>query len=222
MTRTPKNSRQSVVALLLASSGLVGCGLTATSFPTASSFEDEPRHPDGVAIDPESQPPDAETTGLVDDGLVTLRAPLGVDAARDTVAELFKHVVNEDTAGIDALFTANAVAITAKSASHRRTPTATLWWNQRFDRLDYGQLSGEPAFRAREIEFYRGEDVLSGARGAPTEREGVERGDVVVRVPIIKVRVGATRVLGDEMVLFLRRVDNRYKIYRMVEEFQIP
>lgn len=221
MRRTSKSSELvSTFAVLFVAAG---CGSSAASFPTASALDDDaPRRPDGVAIDPESQPPDAEDVGHVDDGLVTLRAPLGVDAARDTVSELFRHVVNEDPAGIETLFTANAVAITTKGSRHQRTPTAALWWSQRFDRLDYGLLGGEPAFREREIQFFRGEDVLAGARGAPAERDGVERSDVVVRVPILKVRVGAIRLLGDEMVLFLRRVDNRYKIYRMVEEFSLP
>ena len=44
---------------------------------------------------------------------------------------------------------------------------------------------------------------------------------MVVRVPILTPHVGAERLFGDEMVLWLRRDGDRYRIYRVLEDFQL-
>src|SRR5262245_4352923 len=63
---------------------------------------DPPRHPDGVAIDPVTAPPPARHRARADDGLVTLRTPLGIDVAVATVEQLFRKIVREDAEGLEA------------------------------------------------------------------------------------------------------------------------
>jgi hypothetical protein len=60
-------------------------------------------------------------------------------------------------------------------------------------------------------------------RGATevSDADGLDPSDLVVVVPIMTPRIGQVRLLGDEMVLFLRRVEGEYKIYRMLEEFSL-
>ena len=45
--------------------------------------------------------------------------------------------------------------------------------------------------------------------------------DVVIRAPIITTHAGADRLFGDEIIFWLRRDGDRYKIYRILEDFQL-
>jgi hypothetical protein len=174
-----------------------------------------------VAIDPASAPPPAEDRAAAGDGLVTLRTPLGVDVAITAVAEFFKRIVLEDGEGLTELFTRDALAIMPNPGGQGQTPSAGLWWEQRFRRLDYGKLAGEPIYRESELEIYRGEDVLEASPHPAIQTETLDDNDVIVRVPIITARIGADRLLGDEIVVWLRRDGPRFKIYRLLEDFQL-
>ena len=43
----------------------------------------------------------------------------------------------------------------------------------------------------------------------------------MVRVPILTTHVGAERLFGDEILLWLRRDGDRFRIYRVQEDFQL-
>ena len=193
----------------------------ATEFPTSAEFPIERRRPDGVAIDPASAPPPAADRAAVGDGLVTLRTPLGVDVAVAAVAEFFRRVVLEDGDGLSALFARDALAISPNPGGQSQTPSASLWWEQRFRRLDYSKLAGEPLYRESEVAIYRGEDALEDSPHPAIQTETLDENDFIVRVPIITARVGADRLLGDEIILWLRREGARFKIYRLLEDFQL-
>ena len=45
--------------------------------------------------------------------------------------------------------------------------------------------------------------------------------DVVIRLPILTSHAGSDRLFGDEMIFWLRRDGDRYKIYRVLEDFQL-
>ena len=45
--------------------------------------------------------------------------------------------------------------------------------------------------------------------------------DVLIRVPIATSHVGSDRLFGDEIIFWLRREGDRYKIYRTLEDFQL-
>jgi hypothetical protein len=208
----------SLVASLLAAL-LAGCA--AAPLPVDETTPR--RRPDGVAIDPISAPPAARDRAASTDALVTLRTPLGIDRALATVQDFFRKVVVEDAEGLDALFTRDALAITTlvPGAGGGQTPSALLFWQGRFRKLDYTRLAGEVIYRDAEVSLYRAEDVLESPPHPALRVELIAGNDVVARVTILTPRVGADRLFGDEMILWLRRDGDRYRIYRILEEFQL-
>ena len=222
MSRSSKNWADAPLILVAAAALLLGCAGTG-GFATASELDTARRRPDGVAIDPTSSPPPARDQADASEGLLTLRTPLGIDRAIVTVNELFRKIVLEDSEGLEALFTrgAQAVTTTSPNAGPGQTPQATLWWQQRFRRLDYTKLAGETIFREAELEIYRAEDALEAPPHPAIRIDALDQNDVVIRAPILAAHIGADRLLGDEIIFWLRRENDRYKIYRMLEDFQL-
>jgi hypothetical protein len=211
--RTP---RALLLALVLA-----GCAPgAATSFPSASELPGERRRPDGVAIDPASLP-SSSARAEAHDGVVALQTPLGISLAVDAVAEFFRRVVAEDSDGLSELWTRDALALQTGPGGQGQSPSAGLWWEQRFRRLEYGKLAGEPIYREAELEIYRAEDVPDAPRHPAIPTDTLNDSDVIIRVPIVTARIAAERLLGDEVVLWLRRDGARFKIYRLLEDFQL-
>jgi hypothetical protein len=213
-----------VWALLgLGAGASLGCASHGGLAP-AAEIEAGRRRPDGVAIDPTSLPPPVRDQAEVTDGLVTLRAPLGVDRAILAVQELFRKIVLEDTEGLESLFTRDALAVTttAPNAGPAQTPQAPLFWQQRFRRLDYTKLAGETIFRQAELEIYRSEDALETPPHPAIRLEALNDNDVVIRAPILTAHIGLDRLFGDEIIFWLRRDGDRYRIYRLLEDFQLP
>ncbi|AUX45726.1 hypothetical protein SOCE26_072220 [Sorangium cellulosum] len=201
---------------------LLGCGLGGSaSFPSAAELPDERRRPDGVAIDPASTPPQAANQADAGDSVVTLRTPLGIGLALDVVAEFFKRVVTEDGEALGDLLTGDALAIHTASGGQGQPPSAGQWWEQRFRRLEYEKLAGEPIYRKSELQIFRAEDVLAAPQHPAIQPETLDEEDVVIRVPITTARIAADRLLGDEIVVWLRRDGPRFKIYRLLEDFQL-
>lgn len=204
-----------------ASLAVAGCApVNATGFPSASELPEERRHPDGVAIDPVSLLPASTVRAEAGEGVVTLRAPLGISRALDVVAELFRRIVAEDSDGLSELFTRDALALPLQG-SQGQSPSAGLWWEQRFRKLEYGKLAGEPIYRESELEIFRAEDVLAAPRHPAIQTDTLDDSDVVIRVPIVTARVAAERLLADELVIWLRRDGDGFKIYRLLEDFQL-
>lgn len=198
---------------------VAGCG--GGGFKTASALPEGPRHPDGVAVDPMSSPPAAQDVAGTEGGMITLRTPLGVDQATATVAAFFRSVVAEDSDGLEALLARDALALNPAGNAGGTAPSAALFWGQRMRRLDYTKLAGEPVFHEAEIEVYRAEDTLEVSPHPAIRTDALSEGDVVVRVPIATPRIGADRLLGDEVLMWLRREGDRYRIYRLVEDFTL-
>ncbi|MRG97940.1 hypothetical protein [Polyangium spumosum] len=209
--------------LVFVAAGLVGCaGAGAPLFATTSELPEASRRPDGVAVDPASAPPRARDVASAEAGLVTLRTPLGAEAVFATVSGFFRAIVDEDMEALGPLFTRDALSLTTTFGPNNSSPSAPLFWTQRMRRLDYTKLAGEVVFREAELEVFRAEDALTSSPHPAIRVEALSAGDVVVRVPITTSRVGADRLLGDELVLWLRRDGERYRIYRIVEDFQMP
>ncbi len=218
-TSKPSEPRTFLPIALLFALGLASQGCASRAlFPTASEIEQDRRRPDGVAIDPTSLPPEANDAVEVEAGLVSLRTPLGVERAIATVSELFQKVSLEDP-DIESLFSRDALAVTSSSGSGQ-LPPAALFWQQRFRRLDYTRLAGETIFRESELEIYRADDTLATPPHPAIRLEALNPGDVVIRAPILTARVGTDRLFGDEIVFWLRREGDIYKIYRVLEDFQ--
>jgi ketosteroid isomerase-like protein len=201
--------------------GSLACGGSGGS-PATGDDADARRRPDGVAIDPSSAPPAARDRADASERLITLRTPLGADRAIATVAELFRRIVREDSEGLEALFTRDAVVVSTAPSQPTPNASATVWWGQRFHRLDYTKLAGETIFRESDVSIYRTEDLFETSPHPAIRADALGEGDVVIRVPILTPRVGQDRLLGDEMILWLRRDGAEFKIYRTLEDFQLP
>ncbi|WP_437731102.1 hypothetical protein [Sorangium sp. So ce1335] len=218
----PPSTLPSLILAALLGSPLLGCGMgAAASFPAASELPEERRRPDGVAIDLASTPPRPVNQADARDGVVTLRTPLGIGLALDVVAEFFQRVIAEDSEALSDLLTRDALAIQTGSGGQGQPPNAGHWWEQRFRRLDYGKLAGEPIYRESELQIFRAEDVLATPHHPAIQPETLDDQDVVIRVPIMTARIAADRLLGDEIVVWLRRDGPRFRIYRLLEDFQI-
>jgi len=223
MIPSSRSSKATLAALaVLGSLGLLaGCASSpGTSTPDAERLR---RRPDGVAIDPISAPPPARSHAPSTESLVTLRTPLGLDRAVATVEELFRKAVVEDAEGLEALFTRDAVAITGTppNGNPGQNPSALLLWQARFRKLDYTKLAGEPVYREEELTVSRADDGADSVVHPSVHLDELGEGDVVVRVPILTTHVGAERLFGDEILLWLRRDGDRFRIYRVQEDFQL-
>ena len=109
----PLSSRFSLLFVALSALAPACQPATPAPFPTASDLPSGHRHPDGVALDLAGSPPNARESAASQDGIVTLRTPLGNDVALATVALLFQRIVHEDTEGLDQVFTRDAMQLKA-------------------------------------------------------------------------------------------------------------
>src|SRR5262245_14467515 len=129
MTRSPRRSDprprrhacSSCAAIALAWAALGGCSPAAEYPATAEADGGAPRRPDGVAIDPALELPEAQNKSDADKTLTTLRAPLGTDVALATVANLFRRIVREDVDALSPLFTREVHVITGSGPGAQQT-----------------------------------------------------------------------------------------------------
>lgn len=204
--------------------GCVACGSQPDqALRTASDLPDQRRRPDGVAVDPSTAPPAAKDVASTGDGLVTLRTPVGIEAALATIHTFFGAVVEEDADMLGSVLTRDALTSNPAmmGASPNGSPNAALFWAHRFRRLDYSKLAGEVVYRENDLEIYRAGDDLNLSPHPAVRLDALGAGDIVIRVPIATSRVGTDRLFGDEILVWLRRTGNDYKIYRLLEDFQV-
>ena len=176
-----------------------------------------------MAVDPSSSPPAAKDVAATTEGLVTLRTPVGLEQAFTTIQMFFQAIVAEDVDLLGAMLTRDALNTNPAlaSAGPVGSPSASLFWAHRFRRLDYTKLAGEVVYLENDLEVFRAGDELSVSPHPSVRTEALGAGDVVIRVPIATARIGTERLLGDEILVWLRRTGNEYKIYRLLEDFQV-
>jgi hypothetical protein len=215
----PLSSRLSRFGSSLLLLAAAGCGAGGPAvFPTG---EDGPRlrRPDGVVIDPESAPPAPRDRASADDGMLTLRAPLGPEVVVETVRELFRRVVARNMESLSELFTQSAQPISGVPGGYGVPERAWDWWIQRSRRLDYTKLSGEVLFREADIEIFRAADVVDTPPHPAIRTDALDDADVILRVTMLAGVSGTDRYFGDTIVFWLRRDGDTYKIYRQLEDF---
>ena len=108
----------------------------------------------------------------------------------------------------------------ATGTPQARLPTAGVFFAQRFRRLDYTKLAGETLYHRSDVVV-----AHAGDAEAVAERMGMAApgaGEMALRVRLVLVRSGTDRVLGDEIIFYLRREGSAYRIARMVEDFSMP
>ncbi|MCU0690617.1 MAG: hypothetical protein MUF54_04385 [Polyangiaceae bacterium] len=199
---------------------LVGCStIDGARFRTASELPDEPRKPDGVAVDLEGASPAPKDADSTTNTLVILQEPVHADLALDVVRRFFRAVAQEDLDAIRALMSSNASLGPISSAGG---PPAAPQWERRLRRLDYDGLGGEPVFRESTVQTYRHRDLGELVAGRPSPPPNMGPDDVLIRVPIARTRIGVDRLFGDEILFLLRRIERQYQIRTMYEDFQPP
>jgi len=217
--------------LVLGAAGSVGCG-SAGSEPlrTAGSLPSAERRPDAIAVDLPTEPPATREQAEPSQGVVTLRTPLGVEAARTTVRTFFRAVVQEDLNALGAVLSPQAVVQDLSpgpsgQAAPGRTREALNFWGQRFRQHEYGALGSQVIYRDSEIETYRANEVeaLPAAvrQAAGAALDGLGESDLVLRVPIVTRSIKSDRLLGPELCFWLRRSGDRYVIIHLAEPFPL-
>lgn len=188
-------------------------------FETSPDPSEEPRRPDGVAVDLEGSLPAARTSGSTHDGLVALQEPVDVSLAMQAVRTFFRAIGAEDLEVMKSVLAADAQLLPVGTGNGM---PADRHWERRFRKLDYGSLGGEPMYRESMIEVYRYEDLDQALSGRPLRPAAMMPDDVLVRVPVTRTRVGIDRVFGEEILFVLRREDRRFEIQTVYEDFAAP
>ena len=220
--------------LWLIAAALTG-GCTASHpprFESAAALPDEPRKPDGIAVDLTSEPPATRDGAQSEDELVTLRAPLSIDAAHETVREFFSAVVDASLDGLNELLAEDAIwqqDTTGKRSEH--SPELRSVWSERFKKHDYKPLRLADVYRPSDVRTYRGNQQAAlpivARESTGSQDEEVRTTDIILHVPITTHTIKNERLLANEMYFWLRRspcTGSRckppgeiYKIYRVLE-----
>ncbi len=209
MSRKSRPSEAAAVAAALAA--LVACG--GGTLVTATELPNEPRHPDGVVLEPPAAVPDAGDFAPAR-GVVALREPLGESAVRDVVGDYFDAFVHEDTAAMNKLVTDDVVELGTQG---RNDATALRnAWKARTSALDYHKLEGSTVADLDSMQRY-GYGDLGGPGREPRPSE-MRPGDQLVKVTVLEARVGGERYCGDNVVFLLRRDGARYRIAGIEEK----
>ena len=189
-------------------------------FPTASKLPEGKRRPDAVAVDLASEPPPWQAVGKSDKGLMTLRTPLGVTVAKRTVKTFIAALVREDMSDMSSLLHPGAQVSNTRSSTRFGTQNLAYLWRRRFQKRKYEQLANRLVYRDADVMTYRGDHIDRlpvNVRLVAASRD-MSPGDLVLRVPIATTTVRNQRLLGDELVFWLRRKDDRFVIYHMAED----
>lgn len=205
-------------SFLTLSLGLSACGgASGAGFVTASELPREPRRPDGVVVDPETVLPAPQTAVPSDIGLATLRPPLDERLAREITRAFFRAIATEDLPALASLLTESA-SFRSPSGGERRG--ALEVYRARAARFDYFPLVLSTIFDEASVEIYRSTDFGAETSLPVARPHDLEPTDIVLRVPITTTHTQAGRVLGDEILLIVRRDDQGVvRIRAIVEEF---
>jgi len=215
---------------LLAASAVATWATLAGCQPSVPIEAGAPRRPDGVSLDKAPSWPQAGSDASSSDGVATLRTPLGTDVALEVLHAYVRAIVTEDAVAMRALHTSDATFISSPAGQPARAwPGAAGIWERRFGRFDYGALEGSVVVREADAQVRRLRTPEEGAPqvSAPVDDEppppAPARGaEVLVRAPVATTRVGGLPILGSELILYMRRQGDTYRVSALVEDFTLP
>ena len=205
------SSRFLGVALVLA-----GCVREVPAdFATATALPDDERHPDGIAVDLRSDPPAARDHVYANSDVASLRAPLGIGAAHDRLAELFAAIVSEDNTKLSALMVGSVVVHDLRKVG-APPRNALNTWLQRFRKYNYHRLQDTAVYRQSDVSVYRRAQFDR----LPLEVAGTSaaEADLVFHVRILTPEVRNERLWGNELFIWFQRREDRYVIAGLAEE----
>jgi hypothetical protein len=169
------------------------------------------RRPDGVALEPPPVlPPTSERADAR--GIVALREPPADKEVEDVVRAYLRGFERGDDQALASLLTQDATML-GRQGSTREQLVET--WKAKFRTFDVQHLAGHELARLSEIERETYESLEESGRARPST---MRPGDIYVRVPIIAPRAYSDQLLGDTLVLLLRREDGRLRIAGQADE----
>ena len=213
-TRAPRHSEALAIAAIAGGAVVAAVACGASSAPvqapsaavSSSSGEPPPREPDGVVLEPPPAIPSAVAHAPAR-GVVALTEPLGGDAVRALVAALLDAWQRESLDALLSLTTQDAGPFDARS---RGRGALVEGWRERLRSHEYGRLAGMELVRPERIERWAYDDL--GGPDEPPRPPGMRPGELYVRVPLEVTRVAGDKLFDDDIVLILRREDDRYEI----------
>lgn len=209
---------------VLVCAACAGCGERVVLEP------DAPRRPDGVSLDKAPSWPQPDSDASATDGVATLRTPLGTDAALELLHAYVRAIVTEDATAMRALHTSDATFVSSPVGQPSRAwPGIVNIWERRFARFDYGALEGSVVVREADAQVRRLRSPEEGmpqvspvADDEPPPPMPARGAEVLVRAPVATSRVGGLPLLGSELVLYMRRQGDSYRVSAVVEDFALP
>lgn len=174
------------------------------------------RRPDGVVFDPESAFPPPKISASPAEGVLSLKEPLSVDAARGVVAEFVDALTSDDFPRLASLLTTDASFRAPTRGSSARLVDI---FRVRLRRFDYPALARARVYSKEDIEVYRFDDFDNAWKLPLPRPEEMAPGDMALRVPILETDSKTGRLFGDELLLVIRKEEGSPKIRAIIEEF---
>ncbi|MEM9695321.1 MAG: hypothetical protein AAGA56_22450 [Myxococcota bacterium] len=210
--------RRLLIFALTTSGCAAGAGPNLPSEVAAEENDDEPRRPDGVAIDRVSPPPSSRSTGAVVDAVLSLRTPLGMDAARTTIERFFQAVLEEDRASLSAIMSPNARAYDLNRGGRGRYQGANALWSTRFRKHEFSELAQRVVYRWTEVYTYRRGHALPPELTSLDQRLASPE-SLVLQIPIhSRTNSLGERLLGPAIFFWLERKGDRYQLVQFAEK----
>jgi len=175
---------------------------------TALDVKDEPRHPDGVVVEPPPAIPSPEEHASVAAGVVALRQPISNEQIGDLVHRYIRGFVEGDFQLFEDLFDSTAVLFGDSGRSATRMALIQSL-RARFSQhaQDYRTQIHEDIARLDRLERWSYDDL--GPFTDPARPAEMRKGDVYARVPLIAPpSSGGDPLFRNTLVLLVRRSDD--------------
>ncbi len=187
--------------------GLAACG--GAAFVTQAELPKQKRRPDGVFVDAPAAVPEAVDRAEAE-GVVALREPVPAPAVEQVVRAFFHAFEREDMDALGDLLLAGVVQL--DPAGRAGSPRLVEVYRQRIRSVEFQKLVGVDYVRLERMQRLEYDDVPQRLR--PHE---MQRGDILLRVPLTLPRTGDT-FFQDNVVMLLRRFEGKLRIAGVGEE----
>jgi hypothetical protein len=148
--------------------------------------------------------------------------PPAPGAALDALRAFFDAITREDARALESTLAQGATWWSLGPTGRGGTTPLLNLWRERFRRLNYTQLAEHVIARPSEVEVLSPADLAS----LPPERRvgPIDLGprDVLLRVHVLVPRAGPERLLGDDLLLWLRPTEGRFLVQGSAEDFSLP
>jgi hypothetical protein len=207
--------------VLVVSAALTACA--GATLDTALEVKDEPRHPDGVLVEPPPALPQPEERGKANDGVLALRQPITNEQISDLVHRWIKAHAEDYTTcmqSVDDLLDREAVMIGDNNRTAPRINISQLVMQRnRAHRQEYAQ-HGDLSHTDKLVRWSY--DDL-GPRTDPARPAEMKPGDVYVHVPVDAVlSTAGDPLFRATLVLIVRRSADHKLRFAALGESDLP